>query len=212
MIPLTLKYEGKNHLLHYHNDLIYKIASSNNTFFEEWLLTPLKEKVRNFHHTVDIGSNIGNHAYFFKNICNAYKVTCFEPLSENFDLLKINCPNCDLHQIGLSSKEDKGFIQMIDSINNNSGTAKISNSGVEVELRTLDSYDLLEVSFIKIDVEGHELEVLKGAKNTINYYKPDILVETHLGINIEDVMSLLPEEYVFEKITHETHYLIQFKP
>ena len=212
MIKSIIKYEEKDHLIYYHNDLIYRIASSNNTFFEEWLLTPLKEKVRNFNCVIDIGSNVGNHAYFFKNICNSNRVICFEPLPDNFELLKINCSNCELHQVGLSSNETKGYIQITEPIDSNSGTAKISDSGIEIDLKTLDSYNLNDVSFIKIDVEGHELEVIKGAKNTINYSKPDILVETHLGINIEDVMSLLPKEYVYEKITHETHYLIQFKP
>lgn len=208
---LNIIYNEKTYSLYYHNDLIQNIAQNNNTFFEEWLLTPLKEKVKSFKHVIDVGSNIGNHAYFFKNICNADKVLCFEPLPDNFSLLQMNCSNCELYPIGLSSENKSGYIQMTEPIDSNSGTAKISDNGVEITLSTLDSYNLKDVSFIKIDVEGHELEVLKGAKDTINQSKPDILVETHTGIDIKDVMDLLPQGYNYEKVTYETHYLIQFQ-
>jgi len=48
----------------------------------------------------------------------------------------------------------------------------------EVECKKLD--DVIkdkEISFIKIDVEGHELSVIEGANNIINKYKPTLLVE-----------------------------------
>ena len=46
MIKTTIQYEEKDHSLYYHDDLIHRIACENNTFFEEWLLTPLKEKIK----------------------------------------------------------------------------------------------------------------------------------------------------------------------
>ncbi len=46
-----------------------------------------------------------------------------------------------------------------------------------VRCRRLDSYPLLPVGFMKIDVEGHELAVLEGATNTIGRDHPNILVE-----------------------------------
>lgn len=210
MILIDIEYKGEKHSLHYHNDLICRIAQQTNTFFEEWLLTPLKTQVQSFDCVVDIGSNVGNHAYFFKNICNASRVLCFEPLPSNIELLEKNCKGCEIYTVGLSSETRPGHIEMIDSVDSNSGTGRISNTGVEIVLKTLDSYDLEGVTFIKIDVEGHELEVLKGALQTIERTKPDLLVETHLGVDILDVMSILPQGYSYEKITHETHYLIKY--
>ncbi len=64
--------------------------------------------------------------------------------------------------------------------------------------------DLIEMH---VEEEGYELEVLKGAKKTIEESYPDILVETHLGIGIEDVQALLPNKYSYEKVSFETHYL-----
>jgi FkbM family methyltransferase len=49
--------------------------------------------------------------------------------------------------------------------------------GVTVPTRRLDDYDLAAVGFIKIDVEGHELSVLKGASQTIERHRPLMLIE-----------------------------------
>lgn len=46
-----------------------------------------------------------------------------------------------------------------------------------VPLRTLDSFELSDVGFIKIDAEGHELQVLQGASATITLCKPNLLIE-----------------------------------
>jgi FkbM family methyltransferase len=48
---------------------------------------------------------------------------------------------------------------------------------VTVPTRRLDDYDLDAVGFIKIDVEGHELSVLRGASNTIERHRPVMLIE-----------------------------------
>jgi FkbM family methyltransferase len=48
---------------------------------------------------------------------------------------------------------------------------------LEVETRRIDDYDLADVGFIKIDVEGHELAVLAGAAATLARHKPNLLIE-----------------------------------
>jgi len=48
---------------------------------------------------------------------------------------------------------------------------------LEVDTRRIDDYDLADVGFIKIDVEGHELAVLAGAKATLARHKPNLLIE-----------------------------------
>jgi FkbM family methyltransferase len=46
-----------------------------------------------------------------------------------------------------------------------------------VPLRTLDCYSLEDLSFVKIDVEGHEVEFLRGAAHLIRRERPHLLVE-----------------------------------
>jgi hypothetical protein len=65
---------------------------------------------------------------------------------------------------------------------------------VEVDVRTLDEYDIRNVCFIKIDVEGHELDVLKGAARTIDRERPTLLVE------IEQRHLACPMQVVFDYV------------
>jgi protein O-GlcNAc transferase len=204
-----IKYEDKEYEIQYHPDLIGRIASENNTFFEEWLLTPLKEKVKSFDFVIDVGANIGNHALFFKKVCKADRVVCFEPHPDNLPLLHKNCSDCEIYDVGISSDNIQGFLEFVNNMDHNSGTSKVSSNGHPIVLRTLDSYDFLNVTFIKIDVEGLELEVLRGAQKTIEQNHPDVMVEIHLGVTVEAVQALLPG-YVWEKVSFEDHYLFTY--
>jgi FkbM family methyltransferase len=65
---------------------------------------------------------------------------------------------------------------------------------VDVEARTLDEYDFRDVSFIKIDVEGHEEAVLKGAQRTLSTNRPSLLIEIeerHNSGAVERVAKML---------------------
>jgi FkbM family methyltransferase len=61
---------------------------------------------------------------------------------------------------------------------------------MEIPLRTLDSFQFEKVGFIKIDVEGHELEVLRGAAKTIQRYHPHLLIEVRED-NLMQLSALL---------------------
>jgi FkbM family methyltransferase len=61
-----------------------------------------------------------------------------------------------------------------------------------VRIETLDSYQLPCVDFIKIDVEGHELEVLRGARRTLQECSPVLLVEVKEP-NLEAVIGFLKD-------------------
>src|SRR5262249_27912733 len=67
---------------------------------------------------------------------------------------------------------------------------------VTVRMRTLDSYGLDPVGFMKVDVEGHELAVLRGAKHTLQTYQPRLLVEAedrHRPNTVRDTYAFLRE-------------------
>jgi hypothetical protein len=61
----------------------------------------------------------------------------------------------------------------------------------------LDEFELTNVGFVKIDVEGHELAVLRGASKLIERERPNVFVEVdqslHSGDDIEDVFSYFAE-------------------
>jgi hypothetical protein len=74
-------------------------------------------------------------------------------------------------------------------------------SKTTVSTISLDSCLFEELSFLKIDVEGHEIEVLKGAINTIKLHKPIILCEvwdnTEARMEFRQIMESMDYEYKF---------------
>jgi FkbM family methyltransferase len=125
---------------------------------------------------LDIGANLGNHTlYFNKFFKNIYS---FEPHPLTFKLLEINTkykPHINIFNFGLSKKQKKTNVT-IESQNNMGGQDFKKNNddgkiNQEVFFKNFDEiFDFKDqISFIKIDVEGNELDVLKSMnKNLIN--------------------------------------------
>ncbi|OGA23736.1 MAG: hypothetical protein A3I02_14055 [Betaproteobacteria bacterium RIFCSPLOWO2_02_FULL_67_26] len=143
---------------------------------------------------IDIGAHIGFWSFL---LCTRFKkVYAFEP-SESMRALfvrNIESRNVELFPVALADEDGRGSLQVIEG---NSG-ASFMTFGAEgkVECRTLDSYGLTGVGFLKIDVEGAEYLVLKGARQTISSSKPLIIVEqkqfgSRYAKRPEDVRELL---------------------
>lgn len=132
----------------------------------------------------DIGANIGNHTRAFSP--HFETVYAFEPNPATFELLRFNAQkftNIETFPTALSNK--KGT-QAFSAEFTNSGKSKLttqsdpSSENLIVNTITLDEFMAsknVEISFIKLDVEGHEPEVLQGAERCITTYKPLIMLE-----------------------------------
>ena len=135
---------------------------------------------------VDIGAHIGTYTWLLGPYAD--KVYAYEPTKRIYNhlcaniLLKNLSHKVDTFNIGLSSKEGQlRFYERQDDGGTNGFTSYgwKEDNYYDLPVRTLDSYKIENISFIKIDVEGHELEVLKGAQKTLkksNY--PPILFES----------------------------------
>lgn len=129
---------------------------------------------------LDVGANIG-----FMSMALSYSgcsVVAFEPQPELFKLLKRNCPNAKCSPIALSDEFAVGLMPRIrygDRGNYGGlGLGMKSDLGtISVATQPLDGTDVTNINFIKIDVEGHELQVLKGATETILRDKPVMYIE-----------------------------------
>lgn len=137
---------------------------------------------RTQHHAVDIGANIGFMTAYFAQ--RWQHVTAFEPTPAIFACLEKNCTrdNIDLKPLALSDKTDTVIFAVgrRSEINQIVSSADILSKhwfSIEVPAVTLDSLNLTGIDMIKIDVEGHELSVLRGAEQTIRGQRPLIAIE-----------------------------------
>jgi len=157
---------------------------------------------------LDIGANIGNHTLMFKKYFPDIEILSFEPLFYNYEILQKNVQpyqDINIFKVALSDRHD------ILKINNNfqefnSGTASVSNIGESVLAIPLDSLELSGVSFIKIDVEGWEIQVIKGAIKTIVQNRPKIWLEDGNG----DTISFLVDNlgYFVQDQSGNENYLL----
>ena len=134
---------------------------------------------------LDIGANIGNHAISFAD--HMSQVHAFEPNRKALDLLELNArlrKNITVHPVGLSDREQT--VTGLQPLYNLGGTAASPQNGakgdpVSLPLRRLDDIDLgldgRPVTFVKIDVEGHEAEVIRGGEQTLRAHQPVIGME-----------------------------------
>jgi FkbM family methyltransferase len=147
------------------------VAPRNSTkVFMEIFFEEIYEKMFKPSGTViDIGAYVG--MFTVKASFSARKVIAVEPCLETFEMLRNNCkgiPNVELVQKALWSESGTTKLYLQDSTICNSLVCR-RNRYVDVETITLDSLVSEPVDFIKMDAEGAELEILKGAERTLSY-------------------------------------------
>ena len=135
---------------------------------------------------LDVGAN---HGFYSLALSRLYqKVVAFEP-NKNVasPLIAAALPNVEIIHAGISSREGTArlFIPFVNGMvlpgwaSLDEGNCPEATKIVpqEIPLRTLDSFEFQNVGFVKIDVEGHELEVLRGGSQTIQHNHPHLLIE-----------------------------------
>lgn len=125
----------------------------------------------------------GNAGLFPIHLSNFFKrVVTFEPIKETFDCFIVNLANrssiknIELHPVGLGSSISKAEKVVIKEDNHGAHQIKVSDKGT-IPVVTLDSLELRDVNLIWFDIEGSEVEALKGATETIELCKPVIVLE-----------------------------------
>ena len=152
---------------------------------------------------IDIGANIGDFSLYAAKRAREGKVLSFEPSADNFKMLKKsikanNYKNIFPHQVAIGLNDDKnklflgnksGLHSLIENNPNNTGAYEL------VRIKPLDYFfkDVENVKIIKIDVEGAEIDVLRGMNRILNTYKPFLLIDIHtkLGVTITEVSNIL---------------------
>lgn len=133
--------------------------------------------------TIDIGANRGVYTHWFSR--QSQRCVAFEPNPQCAGLLRRAIGGrAEVHEVALSDRDGHARLTIpIVAGRENSYRSSLEaapgagHRSVTVQTATLDSYTLPEVDFIKIDVEGHELEAIEGAMETIIRHRPTLLIE-----------------------------------
>tara|TARA_B100000945_G_C20415576_1_gene614957 strand:- start:44 stop:850 length:807 start_codon:yes stop_codon:yes gene_type:complete len=135
---------------------------------------------------VDVGANCGFHTRELCKRCDS--VLAVEPSKSTIHYLRKNAPCAEILNKALGS--EIGTTKL--DCGTNKSLCQISGQGREtVSIDTLDNVmKNTPLDFLKIDVEGHEFDVIKGGLKTISTHKPTIIYESHLFSN-DKVKNLL---------------------
>jgi FkbM family methyltransferase len=167
---------------------------------------------------IDVGANVGHHSLFMSKLCD--EVHSFEPYDRVRNLLMSKllfnkCSNILVHNVGLGEKSQ--FLDFYAPVGRNIGTgsfmaehAKDNNIKIgKLEIVEGDLYisklNLNKIDLIKIDVEGFEKYVLLGFRDTLEKYRPFVLMEyssvTRNNLTIPELREILPDGYSIKGIS-----------
>ena len=125
--------------------------------------------VKQWRNAIDVGANVGE---WTRPLAEKFQqVICFEPNPNFRECFNKNITesNVTLWPYGLSDKEHTAQQDFNSTV--------LKEGEGDIECRTLDSFNLTNVDYIKIDVDGFEVPVLQGAQETIRKNNPVINIE-----------------------------------
>lgn len=189
--------------------MIKEIKAKNNIFYESDMLEFIAKMPYRSGLWLDIGANVGNHTIFFSRFCNPDEVWAYEPNKATFDILRQNiAANCTrtVRAFNCAIGAKKGYCNFSDLVN--TGINKVIKGKGDTRMETITA--TAKVALMKIDVEGYELNVLKGAADVIERDKPELFIETH-G-KPEKLLELLPEGYkIIRRYNNAPTYYISYQ-
>ena len=169
-----------------------------------------------FNKVIDVGANIGNHSrYFAKYFKNVIAIEA-HPLT--FKILEVNTAEFDnitLINLGVCDQES---IMYMDKLGSNIGGIKLDKlkKNYTVKCNTLDNIlkDESDIGLIKIDVEGFEYEVVRGAKSLLKNNSPIICFEqqkSDIELGTTKTIELLKELGYYNFLQYTKKYDLENK-
>ena len=151
--------------------------------------TEIPKKIEGWNHTfqlakpyvkengigVDVGCREGGFAREMEKDFTHIHCFDFRDKKKMFEKNVIDMSKFTYHVCGIGQEEGTAF-----TTSHKVGRIK-DGGGVAVSIKTIDSFNLENVTFIKYDIEGYELKAIQGSENTIKKYYPVVVVEQNKG-------------------------------
>ena len=133
---------------------------------------------------IDVGASLGKYCEYMASRCR--RIYAFEPnpiLTENLEKQAHALGNIEVHVVALGDSDGTAVFHL-HRLPGHGGLINkapdYTGSSIKVPIRTLDSYDFtVPIGLIKIDTEGYDVNVLRGALETIRKHQPRLIVEIH---------------------------------
>lgn len=223
------------------NELLFRIArkivdrhNADNDFDmrtngELWMC---RRMLPNARVVFDVGANQGGWAAIAHDINPQARIHCFEPSAKTFRMLEQNTslPNVVLNPFGLGEREETGTLwvygdgALSNALYHRVGTIGEQQGTETVRIRRLDDYcsenAIDAIDFLKIDVEGHELSVFRGAERMfresrigiVQFEYNDTFIDSRT--QLKDLWQFIGEiggDYAFYKIyPHELRHIPRY--
>jgi FkbM family methyltransferase len=160
--------------------------------FKDPAIQFIESHIKEDHVVLDVGTNIGYVLLISAKKASRGMVYGFEPSSYNYKKCIDNCKlnrfaNHHVFNFGLGRADETLYLETISASNHgmNRVTTGYMDSSEKIVVRKLDNLvkeaQIKRVDFIKIDVEGFEMNVLVGAEETISTFRPKIFLEVNNG-------------------------------
>ena len=154
--------------------------------------------------SIDVGAKVGMYTY--RIVTHSKAVWAFEPVPELASLLRKQFGRrVHVENVALSDRAGRATLRTpftrkhmpqyglstIETANPLDSPRLAAVREIEVDVRCLDDFHLANIGFMKIDVEGHELAVVKGARESLRRWHPTLLIEANDQYHPGAVLELM---------------------
>jgi FkbM family methyltransferase len=166
------------------DDLLGDLLARTGRPYEEVILRLVTALTAPGDHVVDVGAHMGNHSVYWA--LAGRRVTAFEPNPDVAEILERNVRrngppgSVAISSLALGAHAGPGRLVVGDPGNLGEVAVEPDDAG-PVEVVRLDDLDLEPFSVLKVDVEGHEADVLAGATATLSRHRPYVVAEALNG-------------------------------
>lgn len=168
---------------------------------------------------IDVGANIGNHTVFFGLFTRAKKIHAIEANPRVVPYLKSNITSnklagkVKLHTVAAGKRDGRAGLQEVEA--DQVGGTKVVE-GDQVDIKAIDSLRIKNVVLVKIDIEGYEMQALKGMRKIIERDEPELFIEVTTRQNFADIFGFL-QQFGYRHIktynnSATAHFSQQLKP